>query len=71
MKDMPMDAVISSMLFFYRLGIDLSRVMMNYLEQEEVTNSRLQDSLRQSGVGINQFTHSLKEILQELNISLN
>jgi hypothetical protein len=71
MKDMPMDAVLSSMLFFYRLGIDLSRVMMNYLEQEEVTNSRLQDSLRQSGVGINQFTHSLKEILQELNISLN
>jgi hypothetical protein len=71
MKDMPMDAVISSMLFFYRLGIDLSRVMMNYLEQEEVTNLRLQDSLRQSGVGINQFTHSLKEILQELNISLN
>ena len=71
MKDMPMNAVISSMLFFYRLGIDLSRVMMNYLEQEEVTNLHLQDSLRQSGVGINQFTHSLKEILQELNISLN
>ena len=71
MKDMPMDAVISSMLFFYRLGIDLSRVMMNYLEQEEVTSLHLQDSLRQSGVGINQFTHSLKEILQELNISLN
>ena len=71
MKDMPMNAVISSMLFFYRLGIDLSRVMMNYLEQEEVTSLHLQDSLRQSGVGINQFTHSLKEILQELNISLN
>jgi hypothetical protein len=71
MKDMPMDAVLSSMLFFYRLGIDLSRVMMNYLEQEEVTSLHLQDSLRQSGVGINQFTHSLKEILQELNISLN
>ena len=70
MKDMPMNAVISSMLF-YRLGIDLSRVMMNYLEQEEVTSLHLQDSLRQSGVGINQFTHSLKEILQELNISLN
>lgn len=71
MKDMPMDAVLGSMFFFYRLGIDLSRVMMNYLEQEEVTNSRLQDSLRQNGAGINQFTHSLKGILQELNISLN
>ena len=41
MKDMPMNAVISSMLFFYCLGIDLSRVMMNYLEQEEVTNLHL------------------------------
>ena len=35
LRDMPLDAVISSLLFFYRLGIDLSRLMTNYLEQEE------------------------------------
>ena len=71
MKNMPMEAVLSSMLFFYRLGIDLSKVMMTYSEQEEDKITHLQDSLRQSGVGIHQFTHSLKGILNELNISLN
>lgn len=71
MKDMPMDVVLGSMLFFYRLGIDLSKVMMNYSEQEEEMIIRLQDSLERSGVGISQFTHSLREILGELNISLN
>ena len=71
MKNMPMDAVLGSMLFFYRLGIDLSRVMTSYLEQEGDTIIHLRDSLQQSGVGIHRFTHSLKGILEELNISLN
>ena len=71
MKNMPMDVVLGSMLFFYRLGIDLSRVMTNYLEQEGDTIIHLRDSLQQSGVGIHRFTHSLKGILNELNISLN
>ena len=35
LRDMPLDVVISSLLFFYRLGIDLSRLMTDYLEQEE------------------------------------
>lgn len=71
MKNMPMDAVLSSMLFFYRLGIDLSQVMTSYLEQEEDKTIALRDSLEQSGVGIHRFTHSLKGILEGLNISLN
>ncbi len=71
MKNMPMDAVLGSMLFFYRLGIDLSRVMTSYLEQEGDRIIHLRDSLQQSGVGIHRFTHSLKGILDELNISLN
>ena len=71
MKDMPMDVVLGSMLFFYRLGIELSKVMMNYLEKGEGLTLQQQDSLLKSGDGINQFTHSLKEILTELNISLN
>jgi len=71
MKDMPMDAVISSILFFYHLGIDLSQAMMNYLEDSQETRLVQYLSSDKSGVGINQFTHSLKEILQDLRISLN
>tara|TARA_R100001463_G_scaffold8248_1_gene25531 strand:+ start:563 stop:1210 length:648 start_codon:yes stop_codon:yes gene_type:complete len=70
MKDMPMDAVLSSILFFYHLGMDLSQVMMNYLEQEEKDIMR-QQILEESGDGINLFSASLKEILQDLKISLN
>jgi hypothetical protein len=71
MKDMPMDAVISSILFFYHLGIDLSQAMMNYLEESQETRLVQYLSSDKSGDGINQFTHSLKEILQDLKISLN
>ena len=38
MQNMPMDAVLSSVLFFYHLGIDLSKAMMNYLEGKQETN---------------------------------
>jgi len=71
MKDMPLDAVLSSIVFFYNLGIELSKAMMNYLEttEEEALTEFLNS--QQNGVGINQFTHSLSEILQDLKISLN
>jgi hypothetical protein len=70
-KDMPLDAAISSVLFFYRLGIDLSIAMTNYLEEGK--ESRLVQYLNseRSGDGINQYTHLLKGILDDLNISLN
>lgn len=71
MKDMPLEAVISSIIFFYHLGIDLSQAMMNYLEEQEETNLVQYLNSEQSGVGINQFTHSLKEILGDLRILLN
>ncbi len=72
MKNMPMDAVLSSILFFYHLGSELSATMMNYLQKDQLSlTSQQQETLTQSGVGINQFTHSLREILHELNISLN
>ena len=70
MKGMPMDAVLSSILFFYNLGMDLSQVMMNSLEEEEIALVQ-QQILEESGVGINHFSDSLKEILQDLKISLN
>lgn len=70
-KNMPMDAVVSSVLFFYRLGIDLSKAMMNYLEESKETRLVQYLSSEKSGVGINQYTHLLKETLDDLNISLN
>jgi hypothetical protein len=71
MKDMPMDAVISSVLFFYHLGIDLSQAMMNYLEESQETRLVQYLSSDKSGAGISQYTHSLKAILHDLKISLN
>ena len=70
MKNMPMDAVLSSILFFYHLGIDLSQAMMSYLEEEEIALVQ-QQILGENGDGINHFSASLKEILQDLKISLN
>lgn len=70
-KQMPMDAAISSILFFYRLGIDLSKAMMNYLEESKETRLVQYLSSEQNGGGISQYTQSLKAILDDLNISLN
>ena len=70
MKSMPMDAVLSSILFFYNLGMDLSKAMLNSLEEEE-TSLLQQDILGKNGDGINLFLDSLKEILQSSKISLN
>lgn len=71
MRKMPMDAVVSSVLFFYRLGIDLSIAMTNYLEQAEETRLVQYLNSEQNGAGINHYTHLLKGILEDLNISLN
>ena len=70
-KDMPMSVVFGAMFFFYRLGIDLSKVMTVYLEQNKQTPSQEFRSLGKSGDGINQFLHSLRGILDDLSISLN
>lgn len=71
MKDMPLDAVISSILFFYHLGIDLSQAMMNYLQENQENNLVQYLNSEQNGVGINQYMLSLKEILDDLKISLS
>ena len=71
MRDIPMDAVFGCMLFFYSLGIDLSQAMMNYLQDQEETALMQFPNLGGDGDGINQFTHSLREMLQDLRISPN
>ena len=62
MKEMPMNVVTSSMVFFYDLGKVLLRAIPRYLEKN-LTNSQiyqLEQHLRKSGGGINQSMHSLK-----------
>ena len=71
MKDMPMDAVLSSIIFFYNLGMDLSKAMLNSLQDQENKDLVQQLTLEKSGDGINQFSNSLKGILEGLKISLN
>jgi len=58
--DVPMDAVLSSIFFLWNLGLDLSQTMMT-----EYLTSQL------NGDGINHYMDSLREILQDLNISPN
>ena len=69
--DMPMDAVMSAIFFLWNLGLELSQVMMNSLEQEETTALTQYLNSQKSGVGINQFMASLTGTLDDLKISLN
>ena len=73
MKQMPMDAVLGSILFFYNLGIDLSTTMMAYLEQPQKEGENLvQQAISQKDMdGIKVFGQSLRGILDDLKISLN
>tara|TARA_B100000427_G_scaffold326984_1_gene336707 strand:+ start:649 stop:1299 length:651 start_codon:yes stop_codon:yes gene_type:complete len=71
MKDMPMDAVLGAIIFFYHLGMDLSKYMLNSLQDQENKHILEQLTLEENGDGINQFSSSLKGILEGLKISLN
>tara|TARA_R100001460_G_scaffold66835_1_gene107099 strand:+ start:858 stop:1499 length:642 start_codon:yes stop_codon:yes gene_type:complete len=54
----PMDAVVSSMLFFYNLGKELSIAMTKYLEEENLLeDSVLSQTSLINGDGINQYKH--------------
>ena len=66
--DMPMDAVMSSIFFLWNLGLELSTIMTNSLDNQE--NEVLTQFLNSqaNGDGINQFMDSLKETLQDLKI---
>ena len=69
--DMPMDAVMSSIFFLWNLGLDLSTIMTNSLDNKESQVLTQYLNSQRNGVGINHFMDSLKETLQELKISLN
>jgi|TARA_R110002012_G_scaffold251298_1_gene429221 hypothetical protein len=69
--NMPMDAVLSSIFFLWNLGIDLSKTMTNYLDNQQTEALTEYLSLQENGDGINHFIHSLEGILQDLKVSLN
>ena len=63
MREMPMNVVISSMVFFYDLGKALLKAIPKYMEKnlEKKNMQQLEVYLEKNGDGINQFTHLLKE----------
>ena len=69
--DMPMSAVLSSIFFLWNLGLDLSKAMMNYLDQKEYQALMHNLTSTQNMVGTNQFMDLLKGTLDDLKISLN
>lgn len=72
MFDMPLEAVISSVFFLFHLGMRLSLLVTNrYLVEEEEKLPQSQQGSDKNGVGMGQYMNSLKEILQDLKISLN
>lgn len=70
MKQMPLDVVMSAMVFFYRLNNELLQTTLNYLNQElpkQMTMEQRQ-TLAKSGVGIKASMESLKGMLQNMTI---
>lgn len=63
----PMDAVVSSMLFFWNLGIELSKAMIAYLQEgaEDLTPEQISVL---NGDGINQFMHLQMAMLPSLKV---
>jgi hypothetical protein len=57
---------MGAMLFFYHLGNELSKHLTDSLAKQLKEDLEFQQTLEQSGVGINQFTHSLKEMSENL-----
>jgi len=69
--DMPMDAVLGSIFFLWNLGIELSQTMMKYLEGEQNLDLMQFLTSELNGDGIPAYMRSLKETLEDLNISPN
>ena len=68
MKEMPLNVVMGCMVFFYRLGMELSQATLTYIRKtvKKDTTSDLKEALEKNGVGINQFMHSLEEMSENL-----
>jgi len=72
LEHIPMDIVLGSIFFLYNLGIELSMVMVDYLEQPQMDSLMQQQISQESMDGIKVSSlHSLKTILDELKILPN
>ena len=68
MKQMRLDVVMGSIVFFYNLNNELLQTILNYLNREvpnQMNTLQLQ-TVEKSGVGINQSMDLLKEMLPNL-----
>jgi len=70
MLNMPMDAVLSSIVFFYALGSDLQKGIADYLMEPEKGIYQQYLTSIESGGGTMLYIYSVTETLQRLNRSL-
>lgn len=69
MQKMPLNVALGAMVFFYRLGMKLSKYTMDYSLEGMGKEERLEVEKRfldKNGVGINQFMQSLEEMSSNL-----
>lgn len=67
MRHMPLDAVMSSLIFFCHLGRELSKTTLRYLKsQASKEDFQLELNLVQNGIGITHFTDLLEATLQNM-----
>lgn len=72
MRQMPLDAMLSAVVFFYELGKELLRVTRSYLEEMMKDRNFQQDlNLVENGTGILHSLELLTGILRNTPISLN
>ena len=66
MKDMPLDVVLGSVVFFWHLGKELLKSTMDYLVENPQMDILNKHSLENGGDGILQSMHLLREMLDDL-----
>jgi len=68
MKDIPCSVALGSIIFFLSLGIELSKITLGSLpnQQETSKEDHIVKDLQKNGDGINQFTHLQKEMYLKL-----
>lgn len=66
MKDMPLDVVLGSVVFFWHLGKELLKSTMDYLVENPQIATLNKANLEKGGDGILQSMHLLREMLDDL-----
>lgn len=72
MKKTPVDIALGASVFFYNLRRELQRAILKFSsDQMEELTSQQREILLQNGAGFNHYILSLREILEDLEISQN